>query len=267
MKRKAVEFFIVLTTVLVGCSGPTFVSSWNDSAITIDGSRKEWGEQIHYLEDEKIAFSVKNDDDFLYLFIATADRERIMQIMSTGLTVWFDPQNSDGRTFGIQYPIRRMQDPGSERNVRDMSKESNGKNKIKKRLENFKSTQNEILIVNEDNFPLNAIPLKTEGGVKAEIGIEMEQLVYELRVPLANSHNQIFADALPNEEIKLTFESGEIERPERGEGMARNPGMEMSGGRRGGMRGGNRGGIGNMPQRMDPINFEVNISLSSKINN
>ena len=93
----------VIMMVIVGCSGSTFVSSWNNGEITIDGSRQEWGEQIHYLEDEKIAFSVKNDENFFYLFIATAERERIMQIMSTGLTVWFDPQNSDGKTFGIQH--------------------------------------------------------------------------------------------------------------------------------------------------------------------
>ena len=76
--------------------------------------------------------------------------------------------------------------------------------------------------------------------------------------------NNIFVDALPNENIEVTFESGEFKRPEGRDGMSRNTGIGLSGGgRRGGMREGNRGIRRDMQKMMETINFSFDIKLSS----
>ena len=266
MKRIVYAYWLIFTIFSIGCSSPSLVSSWKTDEIIIDGSREEWGDNIHYLEEEKVAISFKNDNDFLYLCLATSERSKILRIMEAGLTVWFDPQNSDGKTVGIQYPIKQQRDPFNDRQFRKSQNESNMEGNFEKMFNGFKETQNEVLIVNEKKFPLFATPINNKEGVEASLGFEIQQYVYELKIPLANNNmSKFYVDALPKENVIVGFESGEFKRSE-GEGrMRENPNMGMSGGRRGGIRGGDQKRNRDMQGVMEPINFSVDVKLSSNI--
>ena len=245
-------------------------SFWKDREITVDGNKKDWEGSLKYFEDEKAAISISNDSNYIYFCLATSDRSKIMKIMSTGLTVWLDPQDSDGKTIGIQYPIKRERAEFGELPIRDKNKPDNENDRFKNMIEKFKVEQNEVLIMNEDKFPMNVYPLKNQTGLEVGINFEMNQLVYELKVPISNN-NIINVDVLPNENLKVGFETGEFEKPEngKGNGMRAEGGMpggdEMSGGRRGGgMKGGNRPEKSNMSERMNPIEFWINVKLAAK---
>lgn len=263
MGQKLLYYFLIILITITGCSGPAIISSWQNDEIIIDGSRQDWNGGFSFIEDEQVAVAMKNDDNYLYLCLATSDRSKIMNIMQMGFTVWLDPLDSDGQTIGVQYPVKREKEPRPNMQLGDNQEDSRGNLNNEKMFNNLKNMQNEILIVNEDNFPLTAIPTKNIEGIGAEVGNEMNQFIYELRVPLTyNKINAVFLDALPGEEIKVTFETGEIQKPERNDSEMRGnsgSGMTGRGGRGGGMRG---GGQNRMQAANDPIDFNVEVKLS-----
>ena len=121
MKQRGKTFFLIGTLLLglSGCSEPTINSFWQTSEIKIDGSSNDWAGSLNYYEDEKVAIGVSNDNDFIYFCLATSDSDKIMRILRTGFTVWLDPKNSDGETFGVQYPIKRFDSEMMDRNRKD----------------------------------------------------------------------------------------------------------------------------------------------------
>ncbi len=262
---------IILSSLIVftlyNCSEPEMHSSWKDMDITIDGSRKEWGEKLKYFEDEQVAIGISNDANNIYFCLATSDESKILKIMRTGFTVWLDPQDSDGKTIGIQYPIRRGRQEVGEKVLQDNKQSNKSGENIEKRIEKFRIEQNELLIVNEDNFPLNAYPLENNTGLEVKIGYELHQFVYELKVPLSNNKiSTVYTDALPTETIKVGFESGEFVKPEQGDrsSMGMSDGQPSSS-RGKGMRGGaNRNNMGDRQEMMKQLKFSINVKLSSK---
>ena len=265
MKRKLL-FYLLFLIAITGCSGPTIISTWQNDEIKIDGHKEEWSGSLNFIEDEQVAVAIRNDDSYLYLCLATSDRSKTMKIMQMGLTIWLDPLNSDGKTIGIQYPLKQQREPDPNMLMDDKQNKYISESNIEKRFNNFKSKQNEIVIVNENNFPLNALPTKNIDGIEVELGNETNQLIYELRIPLTNKNiNSVFIDALPGEEIKISFETGKFKKPEMNNRSPRGnidsgiPG----GGRRGGMRGG-QDKMRNLGDRMDPIDFSVDVKLSQK---
>lgn len=266
MKQKFLYYLSIILISITGCSGPAIISSWQNDEIKIDGSRQDWNGVLSFIEDEQVAVAMKNDDNYLYLCLTTSDRSKIMNIMQMGFTVWLDPLDSDGQTIGVQYPVKREKEPRPNMQTGDNKDESRGDLNNEKMFNNLKNRQNEILIVNEDNFPLTAIPTKNIEGIEAEVGSEMNQFIYELKVPLTNNKmSTLFVDALPGEKIKVTFETGEIQKPERNDSEMRGnsvSGMTGRGGRGGRMRG---GGQDRMKETNDPIDFNVEVKLSGTL--
>lgn len=260
--------YIFILVLIYNCSTPTLQSKLKDHVISVDGNRQEWEGELKYFKDEKVAIGISNDSNNVYFCLATSDNSKIMKILRSGFTIWLDPQNSDGKTLGIQYPIRKERKSDINGISGNRKKNILGGFNAKKMIEKLEANQYEFLILNEDKFPLNAYPLKNDSGVEVRIGYEMNQLVYELKMPLANNkYSQIYTDALPNEILKVGFETGEFDRPERGErgnqGM-RGQGGGMTGGGRGGMRGGQRPNMNNMQKMMEPLQFWIEVKLAGK---
>ena len=274
-QRDRMKFLVgILILSLTACSEPTIISNWQNSDISIDGNVNDWAGNLNYFDDEKAAIGVSNDNDYIYFCLTTSDNDNIMKILRTGFTVWLDPQSSDGKTIGIKYPIKsKINDVGDRRN-QQLGKEKNNGDNLTKKIDQFNSDQNEILIVNEDKFPLNALPVANNDGLEVNINYAMHQFVYELKVPLANNNlSNVYTDVLPNEIVRVGFESGEVDKQEgsTGDGNMRNNGNEnMQMGGRGGRGGGGRGGggrggnMGNMKNLMAPSEFWVEVKLSTE---
>lgn len=264
----------ILLIFTLACSEPTLDSSWKNSEISVDGSKADWKGALKYFEDEKVAIGIQNDDDYIYFCLATSDNSKIMKIFLTGFTVWLDPVNSDGETIGIQFPIKNGMGQVEHRQ-REKTEGYNNDQRTKMMIEKIKIEQNELLVVNEDKFPLNAYPIYNENGLEARISYEMHQLVYELKVPLTNENlSNVSIDVLPNELLKIGFESGEVEgkKDSNGSEMKQGGGTPGSGrggrsgvgGGRGGMSGGGRGNKSNMKDTMIPIEFWMEVKLADK---
>jgi len=201
----------------------------------------------------------------LYLCFIISGNEKIINFLRTGLTIWFDPHSSDKEKFGIQYSIKNNTTVAMDfsKRLKTIDRRARQEQIVNKLL----IEQNEFLVLNEDEYPLYASPLKNNNGVEVKIGYEFSQLVYELKIPLANEKESLLnINTVSKEEIRIGFISGKMERSER-RGMA---GMgNKSGGQKGGMssgrrRGGSsRGRQQNMKSVIEPINFWINTIITS----
>ena len=179
-----------------------------------------------------------------------------------GVTFWISKSASNSEKIGIKYPI-----PNEDENTfRMMDPIRDDENNFNKVFEKIISTQNEFLIVNEDNFPLGAYPTKNNIGIEPKIELEMGQFVYTITVPLNNNANNIFDIRYqPGEKVLIGFEIEDIKR----EGMnPRGNTTEFGAGgrnpRTGGMPGGRRGGGINRMNRSEPLDISLKIQLASK---
>ncbi len=262
----------ILVAVVSGCSsGKEMTSSWQQEQIQMKGDLSFWRNKVFEIPDKKFGVGFANDDKFMYVCLTTDDRSKIFQMFRNGFIVWFEPVSGDNKTFGIKYPLVNIMDkqPQMDESTREEMSAQNNQRSFGRMLEN----QNEFEIVNQDKYPLLALPLVNREGIEAKLSFLDGRLVYELKVPLVVSKQySIAAGALPGEKIRVRFEtlvmnadkrgqrtsgfepSGNGERPPEGE----MPRGDARGGRRG--EGGMRPGMGRSGMS-EPINYTVDLQL------
>jgi uncharacterized membrane protein YgcG len=265
---------LILSSLITfnGCSSaPEVTSSRNNNEIVVDGSQKDWNGVFTPVKDQNVAVSFKNDNDNLYVCFITSDNQKIVRILSMGLTVWLTPSESQNK-IGIQYPVKKTFE--ELRMIRGANNESQGD--INQRIQNLLSSQTELIIVNNNNIAVYSGNPDDEKGFHAKIGYSMNQLVYELKIPLANNKefSQFNFKANPTDNINVKFEGGKFQASGNDGDQERKSGGGGGGGRRGGggMGGGNRGGgmgrggggnPGGEGQNNAPIDYEFKVKLSN----
>jgi hypothetical protein len=260
MRKISLSILSLAIILIAGCGDKEINSNWRQSEINIDGNQSDWEGKLHYLSDERAVIGIANDNEYLFLCIATNDTANMFQFFSTGFTVWLESKNVNEK-IGIQYPIRSAD---MRKMVQSRSRGNAGERPdFKVRLNEFKSLQTEIQIINRDNFPLTVYPLNNELGLQVDIGSQMGLLVYEMKVPLAKDlyggHN---LKSAPGDILKIGFESGDFQLGNFGEGGSP-PGSGM--GRRGiGRPEGNNRRFTNFPT-MEKIDFEIEVKLASQL--
>ena len=256
-----------------GCSSTEKLqSNWNNSKMKIDGDYSDWVNNLHAIKDEGVSLGFKNDDKNLYICLMTVDRGKMMQMMRSGFIIWFYPTESDGKIFGIKYPMPVSMINMDDNEREDFNKELFQPDRMNDMFTKMLERKREFQIINEDNFPLGQFDLENKEGIKAKLGYKEDRFIYELQVPLkdAGKYNYEIA-ALPGEKLKIKFETLESQfGGMRGEG--RGIGMRPGGGERGVGVGedegedqrpesGRRRGEGGRFSRPEPFNYEIEIQL------
>lgn len=251
-----IVFLITVLSVISGCSGGIEVqSTLNENTIKIDGNRRDWGSSINYLKDDNIAFGFKNDKDNLYIGLVTADRAKIMKILSMGLTVWLE---TDKDKLGIKFPLSTAPEEMHEMRMnRDTAGTGN-------RIKNLLINRRDLQVINEDDLPLYTGDAEEGPDFTGKIGYEDEQLVYEIKIPLRNNKlsERIFDEATG--EVEINFATGKFERNfNGGNRMGTNPGMgfppQGEGRNMGGMRGRRPSGE---EMNFEPLDYKFDLLLN-----
>ena len=251
--------------LLSGCSGDKeLLSNWTNQQIKIDGETSDWQNNLEYLKDDNVALGFKNDNNFLYICLATNDFTKVFPMFRGGFITWFEPENS-GKTIGIKYPMHNISNNNEQ--VPNSSEEIYNRRNPGEFINRMLARQNEMQILNEDKLPLTDIPIENKEGIEAKLGYHSDRFIYELKIPLNDNKYAYKISALPGEKIKIKFETEEPERKNfgggregdmsmRGEGGEKSGfgGERPEGGRRFGMRNGNRGSF-------EPLNFSVEVTL------
>lgn len=252
-----------LVAILTGCKGITSLSStWRQTEITIDGMDSEWSSPLFHLEDENVVIGLRNDADNLYVVLRGMDRNRQMQVMRAGLTVWLDATGRNKKTLGIRYPIG-MQEYGIPP-VRSEPGTEFGEEQ-RRRLSEMMS---EIEILGPEKNDRNRVRKMNSFAIEAELGDTLGVMIYELKIPLKPKDKSPYAIlANAGDVISLGLETGEMSMGGRGGGPPMGGGMPGGPGGRGGTGGGGKRGGGHggrmgesMPQ---PIKLWAKVSLAT----
>ena len=67
-------------------------SAWRDRNVTIDGLNTEWQPLSSFGQESRYSIALLNDNENLYVVLATNDPATGAQMLTQGLIVWFDPE-------------------------------------------------------------------------------------------------------------------------------------------------------------------------------
>jgi hypothetical protein len=257
MSLRIIMSSIVLVPALLlslGCGGEEIESRWRDREITIDGDASDWRGTEQYADDDKgVRFAVFNDGESLYMCLTTWNAKTQQQILTRGMTFWFDAEGGDKKTYGIDYPIQKS--PEEMKSLRGM-RESASQDRAKAIQDLLVRSRSEMMIGRTGDskghwmFAEDADTL----GIEAALALDARILVLEMKVPLAGGDLLPFPGGISEKGIAgIGFEMGRMDMSAiRDQMMQGRPQGGMGGGRPGGGMGGRGGGgRGGMRETME----------------
>lgn len=257
LKLDTVIFLILIlstTMFLAACEEEDVKthSAKRDRQILIDGKDPEWqGVMQYYDEKSRTVVSFLYDEKYLFMRLASNDRNIQRQILVQGLTVWFEQPHEGNRKTGVHFPVglpreKRMsmfQRPPEKEKKTDTGPKSRDDGLLEKSLV-------EIQLWGPGEFEQKTMPFKEieKFDVAVKIGKTDKNLIYELRLPFTQGDKSRFGLLKPGKKgIRVGFQTGDGEE-NGGKSMDTQPpnGEQRSEGRGGrGMGGGMRGGAPN----------------------
>jgi hypothetical protein len=282
-RQKIINYFIILLLIHIvyGCSSALKLeSSYNKNEVKIDGVQTDWTNKLKSVKGENVVVGFQNDDNNLYVCLATSDRSEMMKVLLMGLTVWLKPDNSKD-IIGIRYPLKREQEEIKELRKNVVNQQDNPEEGIQRIL----ADQDELEIINKDGKTITSMSITGQSGFEAKIGYSMRQLVYELKIPLKNDDNGMVLNTGNKKEINIEFVTNELKMPvrnfrpddeEKGNGANSDEDSDGSDDRKakpgrsggiGGRRGDNIGNHGNPDMWRnfkEQMKFDINLKLADK---
>ena len=235
----------VVLMAMAGCKTEELASTWSDREVRIDGVNDEWQGATTFIEDKDVSIGLLNDDEFLYVSLSSNDSLR-MQVMRTGLTVWFDPEGGTDEWYGINFPTGaqgRMQAmQGRRRRGGDGDRDPQSR-----RPTVDDDPMMYIELVGPGELGRRRIPIERVTGIEVKIGNDFGRFVYELKVPLPRDADHLFGiGTKAGAVLGVGLETGDMPGMGRGSrGGLGGPGGGLGGpGGGGGGRGGGGGGRG-----------------------
>jgi hypothetical protein len=213
-------------------------SKWRDRDIVVDGSGEEWSDCTLYTDKETgTTIGVYNDNDYVYICMATSDTAIQQQFVRNGFILWLNQTGGKKEQLGISYPtglksVSPAPDAGG-RSARP-KQQSGG------RTPTISLTDFEIMDENKNRRSVQIDEL-VKYGVGARFMVNDGKLVYELVIPLKESAETPYAALSTAGIIGLGFETGNFDTPGRTRSKMR--GISGMGGQTSGM-GGSPGGGG-----------------------
>ena len=238
--------FILASSSLAGCQKLSLNSYPCPNAMTVDGSDSDWPDSaFHYFEKKDVSIGFCHNDSFLFAALKSTNQEIVPQVMQ-GFTVWFQARDGSAPKMGIHFPMGRPQmGPGMMEHPGKTEPEP-GKPNMAMIPQDF-----EVLVPSKALKQRILFGLAASYGLGAKVSLDGSgKFIYELKVPLVQSDNHLFAVWYQKGEdtgIEISLESDGLEPlAMRGNSSQDRP----VGGGPGGMGGGNQrpGGMdGEMP--------------------
>lgn len=96
-----VIFILVSLLVLAGCKEET-ESYYSQQKFNINGMLDEWTDHpLLTIEGQPVSLGIRNDDNNLYLMLATRSEQMVRTFQNHGLTLWLNANNKKKKDFGI----------------------------------------------------------------------------------------------------------------------------------------------------------------------
>jgi hypothetical protein len=205
-KMNSISKKIVLLALALGLAGCRTFKTFStesrplDHQVIVDGKTEDWGGDLFVAEGERIELGFLNDRENLYVCLLTTDNFVRAQILTQGLTVWFDPKGKTDKVFGIKFPVGL---PASERKM------PLGDNPEGPDLENLpKVPMTEMEIIRSEKEPIQKLKIDEAKGIEVKVVPSSGLIVYELKIPLVKTEQHpIAVGAEPGKTIGIGFET------------------------------------------------------------
>ena len=191
----------------ISCS--PFMSYQTDSLlpghkIVIDGKTDDWVGSLYVAPGQTVSIGFLNDQEDVYVCMIAEDRATRAQIMTQGLTIWFDPLGGTQKIFGIKYPLGTPQ--GELPKPPDPLKEG-------ETPEDYRSVDlTRLEILGGEKAKPQLMEASNVKGIEIKVVPSSGLLVYELRIPLLRTEEYPFAVGInPGKVVGVGLESPEID--------------------------------------------------------
>jgi hypothetical protein len=212
--------------ILSGCAQPMRLSSrWRNIDIEIGDVGSDWGRAAMYVPKAKIAVTMINDSEFLYIRLSSRDREMQAQVMTMGLTLWFDAGGGKNKITGVHFPL------GMQSRHKPPVYEGIGRGPKGMNMEDaLRGVMNELEIIGpgKDENRTMSQSVAASHGLDVSLGMLHGNMIYEMKIPLAlNDKHQIAVGLNQNSadttrKIGIGFETPEFDMS----GFKKRPGSE-----------------------------------------
>jgi hypothetical protein len=269
VKRSAWEpALCALLSALVSsaCGGATLESRPLDRVIEIDGRSDDWHDSLTFLKKAGFAVGAFNDRQDLYLCINSWNEDVNLQIENMGWVLWFGPDRSHQKTFGIEFP------PPHEKGTAEKTASAAGPDSEGRLVIRGPRLQDRTIVAASEVPGLVVRSSRLNGA-----------LTYELKIPLRRDAAQSYGiGADPGQTIETLFETNGVGvlRDTTRSGTTPHSGASGGAGGRGGgggrMGGGGRGRRGGggrtmgsegqpaAPKIPKPLSVSVRLRLASR---
>jgi hypothetical protein len=230
----AVGIMIMLIMTIVQCGSPELRSHWRVKPIEINGNGTDWKDMMTQIQGTRMKVGLCNDSNYFYLSLVAEDISLQRQVMFGGLTVWFDNSGSEGKKFGVHFPLGIQMKEFSS-NGPDQNQEQNSGDALSlERHGHPMQDATEAEIIGPVENEKHRINLNEFKRIMAKANTSSGSLVYELRIPLMDNKSDPYTiGTRAGEKVGIGFEIGPrpMAAPGAGEGgFPFNPGEGPPGG-------------------------------------
>ena len=267
---------ILCTLMIQGCKKTELTSQWKDTDIVIDGDHTDWKDHLSLIEKHNVSIGMQHNDEFLYMCLATTDKQIQNQFLRMGLKLWLSPEDGKKRQFGIHYPIGLM---GSGISMRELSSNRGlgDQEQNAGRMEDLITRSLfELEVLGPEEGDIERMHVNQAQSMEIKINRDEGLLVYELKIPRIRDEKHPYALGMgPQAMLICGFETGEVDLDQMrsdmgnrmgGGGMRGGGGRGRGGGSRGRPGGGPpTGGMrgGGMMERPEPVKIWTQIMMDS----
>ena len=181
--------FILASSSLAGCQKLSLKSYPCVNTMTVDGRDSDWPDSaFHYFEKKDVSIGFCHNDSFLFVALRSTNQEIVPQVMQ-GFTVWFQARDGSAPKMGIHFPMGRPQmGPGMTERSGKIDPEP-GKPNVAMIPQDF-----EVLVPSKALKQRILFGLAASYGLGAKVSLDGSgKFVYELKVPLVQSDEHLFA--------------------------------------------------------------------------
>jgi len=207
-------------TFIGSCGGGPLVleSHWRAQPIVIDGIDDEWAGHVRTFEDARVVIGVMNDEDFVYIMMATTARSAQFHLMR-GLNIWFDPEDKEKKKFGIRYPVIEEElmkgaRERVERRQRGEEEERPTEKQMADRFEELSYLMTDLDILGAEGR-MGRMPIDEAQGIEAKLNRLEDVFVFEAKIPLAKKSRYLYSiGTAAGERIGMALESPDFKMPD-----------------------------------------------------
>lgn len=169
---------LVMGVAIGACGGSVALRSESmTEPPAIDGALDDWGQKLHYVDDDPLSVGVVPTDSLLYVALAIRDEPLVRSVATNGLIVWVDPSATEKRTYGIRYPLGLAQQHSSPERSEEATPGRGGNQSLSEAL-----SLSELEVVRGESR--RRVPAEFSSGLRGSIVIDPGSMVYELAIPV-----------------------------------------------------------------------------------